>query len=143
MLGLLAVLLAGCAHPVGPARTYGTYEGKARTTIEGALSAVQTVRLAAKTAADGNAFGPYIGLIVSEQEGAIDKLSGTFGSIQPPDGRADDLRSQVSQLLNDAVDHVADVRIAARRGEMQDLGRVAAPLNDDVGKLRRFLDEHP
>jgi len=136
-------LTAGCAHPVGPARTYGKYEGKARTTVEAALSNVQTVRLVASAASRGNAFGPYTGFVVSDAEESLSGLQGTFGSIQPPDGRADDLRDTVDQLLSDALAHVTDVRIAARRGELHDLGSTAGPLARDVTKLNAFLKAHP
>ena len=140
---VLAVLVvAGCAHPVGPARTYAAYEGKARTTVEGALSNVQTVRLAAATAAKGDAFGRYTGVVVGDAEESLSGLQGTFGSVQPPDGRADDLRDEVDGLLSDALDHVTDVRIATRRGELGRLGDVAAPLLEDVGRLEHWLERH-
>jgi hypothetical protein len=138
----LIAATAACAHPVGPARTYGKYESKARTTVESALSNVQTVRMVAGAAARGNAFGPYTGVVVSDAEESLSGLQGTFGSIQPPDGRADDLRDTVDQLLSDALEHVTDVRIAVRRGELHDLGFTAGALGDDVEKLQKFLEEH-
>jgi hypothetical protein len=138
----LVVCATACAHPVGPARTYGKYEGKAATTAAGALSNVQTVRLVAGAAARGNAFGPYTASIASDAEESLDGLSGTFGSIQPPDGRADDLRAELDRLLSDALDHVTDVRVAARRGELATLDDVAAPLAGDVEHLRAFVEQH-
>lgn len=141
VLALLAVA-AGCAHPVGPARTYGTYEGKATTTAASARSQVETVRLTAKAAADGNAFGPYVGVVVSDAEESLDGLSGTFGSVQPPDERADRLRDELDQLLSDALDHVTDVRIAARRGELRTLDDTAAALAGDAEHLDAFVKAH-
>ena len=138
----LLVVAAGCAHPVGPARTYGKYEGKATTTASAALSNVETVRLVADAAAKGNAFGPYTSTVVSDAEESLDGLSGTFGSIQPPDGRADDLRDQLDQLLSDALDHVTDVRIAARRGELATLADTAAALAGDAEHLEAFVEAH-
>jgi hypothetical protein len=141
---LLALLLvaAGCAHPVGPARTYGKYEGKATTTASAALSNVQTVRLAAEAASKGNAFGPYTGTVVSDAEESLSGLAGTFGSIQPPDGRADDLRDQLAQTLSDALDLVTDVRIAARRGALASLADTAAALAGDAEHLEAFVEQH-
>jgi hypothetical protein len=134
---------AACTpHPVGPARTFGTYEGKAVTTAESALSRVQTVRLAAETGGAGDAFGPYLSVLISEQEDALSGLQGTFGSIQPPDERSDALRTELNGLLSDAVDHVAEVRIAVRRGELDELPDVAAPLAADAIGLARFAEEH-
>ncbi|MCU1484359.1 MAG: hypothetical protein JWN67_1105 [Actinomycetia bacterium] len=139
---VLLVVAAGCAHPVGPARTYGKYEGKATTTASAALSNVQTVRLVAEAAAKGNAFGPYTSTVVSDAEESLDGLTGTFGSIQPPDGRGDDLRDELDRLLGDALAHVTDVRIAARRGQLHTLDDTAAALAGDAEHLQAFVEQH-
>lgn len=139
----LALTFAGCTpHPVGPARTFAAYEAKARTSAASALSSVETVRLAAGAATDGGAFGPYVGRVVSNREDTLDRVAGTFASIQPPDERADALRRELGDLLDGALEHVADVRIAARRGELRRLAGVAAPLERDAAALRRFLEAH-
>ena len=140
---LLVVLAAACTpHPIGPARTFGKYEGKAVTTAESALSAVETVRLAAEAASGGRAFGPYVSVLISEQEETLDGLQGTFRSIQPPSEQADDLRRELDGMLGDALDHVIDVRVAARRGELATLAEVATPLESDAAALEQFTDEH-
>jgi hypothetical protein len=139
----LAVLTAGCvAHPVGPARTYAKYEGKAVTTAEGVLSAVQTARMAAQTASKGNAFGPYVTAISSESEEAATGLQGTFDSIQPPNGRADKLRARLDDMIADAVTHLADLRVSLRRGELAAAKDTARPLVKDADRLSAFIDEH-
>lgn len=146
MLGalvLLVVFATRCLpHPVGPARTFGKYEGKATTTAESALSNVATVQLAARTASEGRAFGPYLSVLVSDAEEAISGLQGTFVSIQPPGSRADDLQRELDQLLSDGLDHVRDVRVAVRRGELSDLAQQAGPLEDDRQKLESFTERH-
>ena len=115
-LVLAIALAAGCTpHPVGPARTLASYEAKAGTTAASALSVVATVQLAADTSSRGRAFGPYLSQLISEQEGVLDGVIGTFGSIQPPSG-ADRVRDQLSAILDDAATHVTDVRVAVRRG---------------------------
>jgi hypothetical protein len=135
--------LGACSeHPVGPARTYASYEGKAATTAESALSAVETVRLAATTGAEGKAFGPFLGDVVSDQENGLSKTQGTFQSIQPPHGKGDALRAQLDRLLGASLDDVADVRVAVRRGNLGDLDRLAAPLRRDADQLRRFVKDH-
>jgi hypothetical protein len=140
---LLVVLSSACvAHPVGPARTFGKYESKARTTAESALSEVQTAKLVAEAAASGNAFGPFTGLVLGDAEEALAGLDGTFGSIQPPDERADRLRDDLGAILADAEDHVAELRIAARRGQLRDLGDLAASLDGDIELLQHLLEEH-
>ena len=140
---VVALALAGCVpHPIGPARTLHTYEGKAVTTAESAVSAIETVRLAATTASKDSAFGPYLSIVVSDAEGTIDGLQGTFGSIQPPGGAADQIFDDLDRILADCADHVRDVRVAVRRGELQSLSHTAKPLADDRKRLDRFLEEH-
>ena len=140
--GVLALVSAtACVpHPVGPARTFGKFEGKAVTTAESALSAVQTVRLAAASSSRGNAVGPYLSVLISELEETVAGVQGTFDSIQPPDDRADDLRDELDELLSDALDHVTDVRLAVRRGQLRTLAEVAQPLDDDLEKLSAFVE---
>jgi hypothetical protein len=141
--GLIAIAITGCVtHPVGPARTFETYEDKAATTAEAALSAVSTTILAAHAGTDGNAWGPYLSVLISEQEDQLAGVQGTFASIQPPDGRSDALRQQLDDILAPAVDHVTQVRITVRRGRLDDLASVAQPLDDDQLQLRAFLEAH-
>jgi hypothetical protein len=139
----LLCVTAGCvSHPVGPARTEAKYEGKAVTTADGALSSVNTVRIAARSGARGHAFGPYLSVLISEQEDALAGLQGTFDSIQPPDSRSDDLKTELDDLVSGALDHVTDVRVAVRRGQLRDLGDVARPLSQDAQKLQAFTEAH-
>jgi hypothetical protein len=141
---LLAVVVAGgCVpHPVGPARTEAKYQGKAVTTAEGAISAVNTVRIAATTSSRDHAFGPYLSVLISEQEEALSGLQGTFDSIQPPNGHADDLKAELDELLSNALDHVSDVRVAVRRGHLGDLAHESEPLTADADKLESFTEAH-
>jgi hypothetical protein len=142
----VAILLcSGCvAHPVGPARTFDSYAAKASTTVESTLSAVETVRLLADTASDGGIFGPYTSVAISEQEDTLGGLRGTFMSIQPPpDERSAQLRDELSKLLTDAFDDVGDIRIAARRGQLDDLAALAAPLAGVADDLNRLVDSLP
>jgi hypothetical protein len=144
VVALAVVLLGACTpHPVGPARTADAYEGKATTTIDGALSSVQTVRLVIGADDDDHATSTYTAMVVSEQEDTLAGLSGTFGSVQPPDSASDALRDDVDELLTTALGHVADARIAARRGGGDELWRLAGPLADDAQALREFLEDHP
>jgi hypothetical protein len=139
----MAVILAACTpHPVGPARTFAKFEGKAVTTAEAALSSVETVRLAATTGTNGDAFGPYLSVLISGQEDSLAGVQGTFGSIQPPSEKADRLRAELDDLLSSALDHVADTRIAVRRGDITELADVAAPLAADAAALEAFIEQH-
>jgi hypothetical protein len=139
----VVLLLGGCTpHPVGPARTDAAYDGKARTTVEGALSAVQSARLVVEASDDGNTTSVYAAMVLSEQEGAVDGLAGTFRSIQPPSGASDHVGAEVADLLGDATDHLTAARIAARRGGGEPLHEVGPDLEDDAKALEDFLQEH-
>ena len=50
---------------------------------------------------------------------------------------------ELAGLLDDAFAHVGDVRIEARRGNLDDLERVAAPLRADAEALRDLQDRLP
>jgi len=140
---LVALGLAGCvSHPVGPARTFERYEDKAVTTAEAALSAVSTTMLAADVGTDGGAWGTFLSVVISEQEDEISTVQSTFASVQPPDTRADALRQQLDDILTPAVAHVTDVRITVRRGRLDELAGVAAPLSGDQTRLRAFVADH-
>ena len=130
-------------HPIGATRTYDKYRGKAVTTAKEAESAAATGLLIARTASAGNAFGPYTSRMVSDAEESLSGVQGTFNSIQPPDARADELGRTLDTLLGDAVEHVREVRIAARRGELAELREIARPIATDVRKLARFQEQHP
>ena len=106
------------------------------------MSAVSTTILAAQVGAEGDAWGTYLSVLISEQEDELAGVQGTFASIQPPDGRSDALRQQLNDILQPAVDHVAQVRVLVRRGRLDDLAVAAQPLDDDQLNLRAFLDVH-
>ena len=127
-------------HPVGAARTYGKYAGKAATTAEAAVSEARTVVLVSDAASNGNAFGPYTSIVVSDSEEGLSGLQSTFNSIQPPDARAAALGSELNDLLGDAVNHARDVRIAARQGDLPHLSNIAKPLVEDADKLEAFAE---
>ena len=140
---IVSLLAAGCvAHPVGPARSVESYERKANTTAESALSAVETVRLLAGAGSDGHALATYLSVAVSEQEDALGGLRGTFMSIQPPEGvESAALRDELSTILTSAFDHVGDVRIEIRRGHVGELDIVAEPLAADATELRALMEQ--
>ncbi|MBA3653527.1 MAG: hypothetical protein H0W70_04970 [Actinobacteria bacterium] len=139
----LAVVMTACVpHPVGPARTFGKYEGKAKTTAESALSAVRNAQLVSDAASRHRLFGPYVSQALGESEDALAGLDGTFGSIQPPSAEADTLRAELRGLLAAAEDHLSDLRVAARRGDIAHLAEIARPLEADAAHLDDFVASH-
>jgi hypothetical protein len=139
-LGLALLLLAaGCT---GPVRSEGVYASKAASTARAAASAVQTAELAVQQAAAGRLFGRTLAQSLAEAASDAGDVQATFDAIQPPDGRADALRSQLDGLLAPAVSTLADLRTAARRGEVAALPRLAAPLPKLAEALQRFQEAH-
>jgi hypothetical protein len=139
---VLLLAATSCYSPVGPARTFDDYERKAKDTAESALSSVQTARLTARVASRGDAFGPYVSVLMSESETGAAHASSVFASVQPPDDLADRLRARLAPMLHRAEEHLAQLRIAARRGELDRLRRLARPLTPLSQQLERFIARH-
>jgi hypothetical protein len=141
-LGALAVALAGCTRSVGPTRTADDYEAKAADTAEAVLSAVRTAELVAVAADRGRAFGPFVAVALDDAEGEASGAAATFESLQPPGPSSDRLRDELGDLTGEAADALAGLRIAARRGDLDELGRRAEPLDDLGDRLEAFAERH-
>jgi hypothetical protein len=140
------ILIVGVAlivglQPMTPARTADDYAHKAKDTAESALSAVQTARLGARVGTRGDAFGPYVSVILSESETAVTRAQGSFDRVQPPDRRSDRTRDHLGRILDRANDAVSQLRINARRGELDRLEREARPLRALARELRAFIED--
>jgi hypothetical protein len=143
LLAACTFVASGCVrHAIGPARTTTTYEHKAAATADAARGAVATVLLVADVATAGNAWKPYVDVALSEQEDALASAVDGFSSIQPPAPEADEIRAELLDLLGRAQDHVAAVRIEARRGHLDQLNDVATPLLEDQRALEDFMGEN-
>jgi hypothetical protein len=142
VLSLIVVIVGGCIQPISPARTFDAYEHKATGTAASVLSAVQTARIGARAATDGDAFGPYVSVLLSEAEQDASNAHSTFDSIQPPDRDSDRVRRQLGRLLDRADEQLSTLRIAARRGDLHELERLARPLAPVARRLDRFISRH-
>ena len=136
-------MLGGCVrNPVGSARNDGIYASKAAASADSALSAVATVQMVAEAAGEGRVFGSFASVSVDQQEDAITEIAQLFRSIQPPDDSSVALRDELGAMLDDARDHIATVRIAVRRGDLDGAATAAAPLADDAEQLEAFGEAH-
>jgi hypothetical protein len=137
LLGV-SVLFAGCVSPVGPARTDEDYALKASGTAAAVLSALGTARLVVDGVAGDDLFTPYVALVLSESEAAAAGAQSTFDGIQPPPGRTSAvLRTRLDDLVDRCVDRLADLRIAARRGDLAEV----AQQGDALDRLTRELEQ--
>jgi hypothetical protein len=142
LVGLLLVASRCVPHPVGSARTYDKYVGKALTTAEGVGSDVATVRLVADQATQGRAFLTFVGVVASDGEESISARQATFGSVQPPDEAADAVGDELRALLDTAEADVRAARIAARRDDTQALRDLLPRLDADGRALDDFQAAH-
>ena len=138
-LAVLLVLLSACT---GPVRSTNVYESKAGVTAETVRSAVETAHLAADAAGRDKAGGRYLAQVLAEAEEDAGAAQGTFEAIQPPDRRADELRDQLGELLDEATATLAELRIAARRGDLDELAGLARPLGPLAEELDAFAEAH-
>ena len=134
------LLLVGAC--TGPVRSSEVYESKAGQTAATAASAVQTAALAVDAAKGDKAFGRYLTQLLVEAEEDAGSAQGTFDGIQPPDQRADQLRSRLDELLSEATGTLAELRVAARRGRFAELPELAEPLPGVAAKLDDFAKAH-
>jgi hypothetical protein len=80
--------------------------------------------------------------VLVEAEEDAGAAQGTFGGIQPPDQRADQLRGRLDDLLTKATDTLAELRIAARRGRFAELPELAEPLPRLAEELDAVAEAH-
>ncbi|HST48661.1 hypothetical protein [Jatrophihabitans sp.] len=137
----LAGTLLACAACVGPATTTSVYRGKAGHTAEDALSQLETARLAVETDRRGNLLHASLEVMLTEAEDGFSSIQATFDSIQPPDStEADQLRDKLDKILAAGSDGLAQLRIAARRGDSAVLYSTSAELGAVSEQLQAFSD---
>jgi hypothetical protein len=139
MVLVVGVALVKGLHPATPARTADDYRHKAKDTAESVLSAVQTARLASQVGSRGDAFPPYVSVLLSESETAAAGAQGSFARVQPPDAQSDATRDRLGRMLDRADQLLSRLRITARRGDMDHLSRQAVPLRPLARQLARFI----
>jgi hypothetical protein len=142
LLGIVlgALALTGC---VAPAPDDASYEAKAATTAQAALSAARTAILSTRTYTDGGLPGTYLEPVLEDAEQTLSSVRDTFDSVQPPaTSAADRLRATLDPLLESAGSDVTDLRIAARRGRSGALDSAADDLSGLADRLEAFGQEH-
>ena len=135
---LALVVLTGC---VSPSRTDRDYELKAGNSAKAVASSVSTALLGVKAAQEHKATGPYLSVLLGRAEEDASSVQSQFDSVQPPSENADAVRSKLDDLLSDAVDTLAELRITVRRGELDQLADVAEPLHKVLEELTTLSEE--
>jgi hypothetical protein len=133
-LAVVTVSLSACGASGGPT----AYEKKAGDAAAEVVSAARTVLLAARLGGDDRTFVPTATVIVEDAEGDASAAVDLFTAAVPPDAASDELRARVLPDMQQAVDVIELVRIAARRGEVASLEQTAVPLQDLASHLDAF-----
>jgi hypothetical protein len=134
----VAVVAVACTACVSSSRSDLDYRLKAANSAAAVLSSVNTAVLGARLAAEGKAPGPYVSVVLAEAEDDALSVQGQFDSVQPPSAAADDVRAELDELFAAAADILADLRIAARRGQLGRLDDIAQPLRAVADDLAGF-----
>jgi uncharacterized membrane protein len=137
-----AALIAGASGCVMPARSFAAYEGKAVESAKESQSAVGTALLATSQLLDHKTSATAGSVTMSNAEADANAAAASFGSVQPPDHRSDELRSQLNQIEQAATSTITDMRIAARRGDLESLAASAHDLSGVQQQLQKFQQEH-
>jgi hypothetical protein len=125
---------------VGPSRTDEDYGRKATKTVEVAQSSVQTVLLTVDAIDDDGAFGPYLGRVIGQAEEDASAALDAFSVVQPPSTDADGVRREVNELVGDAIDVLAEARIAMRRSDPATVAGLRPDLEDTLAALDDFAE---
>ncbi|HUP87453.1 MAG TPA: hypothetical protein VM143_17510 [Acidimicrobiales bacterium] len=132
---------SACTAPVPTARSGADYDRKAAHTAEEVRSAVETARVALRADGDGRVFSRTLDVLVTEAEGDAGGAAKTFLAIDPKGPHADDTRHELASLLGDATATLADVRIAVRRGDAEELHSATTVLAKIADALEAFIED--
>lgn len=139
LLALLVLLaLAGC---MTPSRTDRDFELKAGSSAQAVASSVATALLGVEAARRHHATGNYLSVLLGNAEKDASSVQSQFDSVQPPSVKADAMRSRLDDLLGQAVTGLSQLRITARRGQLDRLPEVARPLRDVHERLRALAED--
>jgi hypothetical protein len=127
---------------VGPSRTDGDFELKAASTAKAVASALATARLVADAAGDGKATGNLASVTIGEAEADASAAEATFASYQPPSARSDVLRTDLEELLGQAVDGITTLRITVRRGQLDRLPAISQQLQPVATALEQVQEKY-
>lgn len=140
VLALSSLLsLTGC---VSTALDHGAYQKNAERALGSCLTAARTAQLTIEQYLGGGATRAYANTVLTQSEDAIGPVQASFGTVQPPSTREDQLRTDVLSLLSDTGDTLSDARIAIRRDDKDGLRtavRSLTELSDKLDKAQQGL----
>jgi hypothetical protein len=137
VVAIAAVVGVGLWYVVAPPRSVDGYRERASSTAEVLRSQVQTARIWLRTLARGDALrtSARVGLRESEEDASA--AAEGFQRFDPPVG-TDAVRAGLSELSSQTTARLADIRIAADRGQWARLPQLGGRLPALADRLRRF-----
>src|SRR3954467_3264707 len=106
------------------------------------VSPVATGQTLAQLGGRGNLLGPYAKTATTGALDEADQIQSSWNQVQPPNRRSNRLRNELDRLLQRATDELVNLRIAARKGDLEALGRFETPLRRIAARLQRFQEDH-
>jgi hypothetical protein len=138
-VGLMTTALVGCTTN-SPGHV--GYESRASTTAERMISPVSTGALLANLGGRGNLLGPYAKTATTNALDEADTIQSGWNQVQPPNDHSQRIGSELDKLLQRSTDELVNLRVAARKGDLEALQRFERPLNRLMAQLRRFEQRH-
>jgi hypothetical protein len=132
---VLSGMLVGCDAPSPDA---GAYLQNADSALSSAVSEARTAAVVLANSLSDNTTTSYANTAITDSESAIGPIEDSFGNVDPPDARSDELRDQVMSMLGDTADACASARIAVRRGDREEMRATAAALRTLADRMERF-----
>ncbi len=124
--------LAAC-NPV--VTSSGDYRTAGARTAGDASAQVASATMTAQLAIDDRAFNSYLADVTGDAEDALSGIENTFASLQPPSQEDVVTREELLDLLSQAQDDVASVRIAIESGD-----KPAPELVEQLSSVQDDLD---
>lgn len=134
LIGLGAVLLAVVLAGVWP-QTPGGFRSTVETSVQDAVSAVGTARLAGQTALRGRTFGAYESTVLDDARESVATATSDVLELQVPDEASRQSRDQVLPLLQESARLIGDLGT----GLDEDDQTAASAAVDGLGAVRERL----
>jgi hypothetical protein len=135
---LVVLALSAC---VSSAPNDADYAKKAHKTVDTVAAAVGTVQLGITALRQDDAFDPYLSVLIGEAEDDASSARDTLDSVQPPGETSDQVRQQVHDVTDEALDLLGQARIAIRREDRDGVLALDAPLAGVAERLKSLSEE--
>src|SRR4051794_21885530 len=135
---VVALVLSAC---VSSSPNDADFAKKAQKTVDTVAAAVGTAQLGITALHDGDAFDPYLSVLLGEAEEDAGAARQSFDSVQPPGVDSDEVRDQVHEVTDEAIELLSEARIAIRREDYDAVLALDAPLAGVSERLKQLSED--